>query len=131
MGFRLNIAKEPPTKGNDMSYIFNKEFMISEGGSWELDIFKLCEGNQTVNITRDNCKRYPDCFMCDCSSDTWTYVSIDNLIGKEEIIKHNSNIAVAFLLDDFSEEDFQSQAFCSYYYIIKRKHRDYIWINIS
>lgn len=132
MGFRLNIAKEPPNIDNNNLYIFNNENVISEGGTWEADIFKIIDENaETVNITKQQCNIYPNCIMCDCSDDSWIKISIINLINKDEYLKNNSNIAMAFLLNDISDDDYNTYKFCSYNYIINKSHREYIWVNIS
>jgi hypothetical protein len=132
MGFRLNIAKEAPTINNNNSYIFNDKFMISTGGAWELNIFKIFKENaETVNLTRKKCKTYPNCVMCDCSNDQWTKINIIDLQGKDEYLKYNSNIARCFIIEDIPEDDLQDNEYCNFDYIISKKHRDYIWINIS
>jgi hypothetical protein len=106
--------------------------MILEGGAWELDICKILkEDAETVNIIKQKCSTYPNCFMCDCSDNSWTKISIEDLIGKEEYLRNNINIAYSFLLEDINDEDYNSQSFCSYNYIVQKSHREYIWINIS
>jgi len=131
MGFRLNIATEAPTKDNDSMYMFNKDFILVEGGAWESDIFDILDENsKDINWTKAECKTYPECFMCDCSDHTWTKINVEDLNGKDKQLKNNCNIAFAFLTNEIPDEDYETMEYCSYDYIVNHKHRDYIWFNI-
>jgi len=134
MGFRLNIATEAPTKDNNRLYIFNEDYIILEGGAWELDISDLLKQNcQEINIRKSECTSYPNCSWCDCSDDTWYKINIEDLKSKDDILKNNINIAGAFLLnsDKIDDDLWEDKSVCSYDFIINQPHREYIWINIS
>lgn len=134
MGFRLNIAKEPPNKDNNNFYIFNEDFMILEGGAWKENIFDLLRVNcEEVNIKKDKCILYPNCIFCDCSDSTWYKIKIQYLKDKNTILKDNVNLVCSFLLnpENIDDESWKNKAMCAYEYIIRHPHRDYVWINIS
>ena len=101
MGFRLNIATEAPTKDNDSMYMFNKDFILVEGGAWESNIFDIPDENsKDINWTKAECKTYPECFMCDCSDHTWTKINVEDLNGKDKQLKNNPSDSRGYRLAD-------------------------------
>lgn len=131
MGFRLYISNEPPNKNDSFLTFSRNNNLILDGGAWELNIFNLTDfNNETINRTKEKCNTYPNCFMCDCSDDTWTKITLENLKDQEKVLHDNPNIAYGFLVEEIPDKDYETKSFCSYQYIINHQHRKYIWINI-